>query len=178
MSLSVLILALPIGLFWITLSREATWQVFVVGYVLGVIVLYSLRRSKAIELQPAPATARKAPLHLRVWELLSYTVRLLVNILASGIDVGWRVLQPNIETAIKPGFIRIPTHDDTNNSNVSALSAHSITITPGSLAVEFEERDGKTHMLVHVLDTNMYNEQTLNDDQTVRAKQIKRILGG
>lgn len=178
MSLRIFLLAIPIGLFWVTLSREATWQVFVVGYVLGVVVLYSLRRSDAIKLKLTSSTERKAAPHVRLISFVMYTFRLLVNILASGIDVGWRVLQQDVNSAIQPGFIRIPTHDDSNNSNVSALSAHSITVTPGSLAVEFEEKDGKTYMLVHVLDTKMYNEQTLNAEQAERAKRIKRILGG
>ncbi len=60
---------------------------------------------------------------------------------------------------------------------MSAVSAHGITITPGELVVDFEEKsDEGVLMIVHSLNKSESGKR-LDHDQAVRLKRIKGILG-
>src|SRR5690606_30403999 len=59
------------------------------------------------------------------------------------------------------------------DSVIAGASAHSITVTPGQLVVDF---DGTKTMYVHCLNVEEAAE-TLDRDQTRRLKALKRIRG-
>jgi len=100
-----------------------------------------------------------------------------VDILVSGVDVAKRVLYPGKDLPINPDIVPVFTQDETRDPIISAMSAHSITITPGQLVVDFDEDDERgVVMYVHALDIDECSD-TLAPEQTRRMKLFKRILG-
>lgn len=168
-------LAFPMAAVWMIFSRQITLQSFFVGFVFGFITIFFLRRSDALH---DSTFIRPQTFLSQLIGLVSYVARLLLDIYVSGFDVARRVVSKDIKSAINPGFVRIPISDPSHNSLISALSAHSITITPGTLVVEFEkEGEHEAYMLVHVLDTRLYEGDTLEKEQIERVKKINTILG-
>lgn len=166
--ITVLTLALPTSLVFMAISGEVNWQGFIVGYLLGVLVLY-LGRAHTLKVNPV-----RAPLQL--FFLLVYGVRLIWDIFVSSIQVARMVLSPDIDSVIDPGVMNIGTQDDENNEIVTALSSHGITITPGQLVVDIKTEDGKT--VLHVHNLNMAESApTIEAEQTKRLRLIKGILG-
>lgn len=170
-----LFLAFPMALLWMALSGDFALETFVVGYVFGTAVVLAIRWNTSFEKGESDFHVLRVPDQILAFVI--YIVRLSIDVILSGLDVAWRVLQLRGELPIDPDIQRITTQDDTNDVFISALSAHSITITPGELVIDFEEEDGKTVMLVHTLDKNDSNIEKLQHEQAKRLHLIRRILG-
>ncbi len=171
----ILFLALPMALLWMSLSGRFAPETFIVGYIFGAAVLASIRLNTSFERGGQPVKLLRIPDQILAFVI--YILRLGFDVLRSGIDVAWRIMTPSRELPIDPAVQRVRTQDETNNLFVSALSAHSITITPGELVIDFEEEDGETVMLVHTLDQRRSDAQQLERDQKQRLGLIRRILG-
>lgn len=158
-----LILALLLGFLWALISGAVRVDVLLVGAVTGFLVLTALR------VEVRQVTPRTLP--GQIIGFLGYSVQMFIDIFLSSVDVARRVLAPRIE--LRSGIIAVPTQSPVSSDFVSALSAHSITITPGELVVEF---DGHDMLFVHCLDVEA-SEKTIFEAQARRAKRINRILG-
>lgn len=168
------LLSVPMAFLWMIFARQVSIEGFIVGYIFGFGVMTVVRLNTSFENKDEPISLIKIPGQLVA--LVIYIIRLSIDVFLSGIDVGKRVINPALP--INPGIQRIYTQDERNNELVSALSAHSITITPGELVVDFEtDADGKTVLIVHALDTEASDIAKLDRDQVNRLKLIKRILG-
>jgi multicomponent Na+:H+ antiporter subunit E len=122
----------------------------------------------AVLLRPArqPSSLRQLPTALLA--LAKYIVVMLWELIVSGLQVAHIVLSPSLP--IKPGIIAIPSGSDSELA--TALSAHSITVTPGELVVEISD-DGV--MYTHVLDVTMSEAARLNA-QEQRRNLLSKIL--
>lgn len=167
-----ILLSFPLALVWMILSQQLTAQGFVVGYIFGFAVILLVRSN--IRTEDKPPRMRLLAVPGQIFALATYTARLTVDVWLSGVDVARRVLQPEIP--INPGMIEISTQDETGNSLISALSAHSITITPGELVVDFDDED-EAKMIVHTLDVEASTREKLEADQARRLRLFNRILG-
>lgn len=98
-----------------------------------------------------------------IWALFRYVLLLLLDLIKSGLQVAWILLQTNLP--IKPGIITISANCESEMAN--ALSAHSISLTPGEIVVEMDEHGT---MYTHVLDI------TEADEYTEEAQEIRRNL--
>lgn len=165
---TVLTLALPFSLLFMAISGETNWQGFVLGYIISVIVL---QLGQAYNLKVNPL---RAP--LQVVYFLIYIVRLVWDIFVSSLEVAGMILSPNLEKQIDPGVLVISTQDDENNEIVTALSSHWITITPGQMVMDIEERNGETNMIIHNLNVER-SRPTIEQEQTSRLKLIRKVLG-
>jgi multicomponent Na+:H+ antiporter subunit E len=162
------------ALLWMIFARQFTWEGFVIGYIFGFAVLMIIRINTRGTENERPIRVAKIPSQLIA--LVIYIMRLSVDVFLSGIDVAKRVIDPKMP--IDPDVQRVSTQDASNNGLVSALSAHSITITPGELVIDFDtDENGQTIMLVHTLDKNTSDMAKLTRDQTNRLTLIRRILG-
>lgn len=173
--LNVLILSIPMAFFWVVLSQETSLQGLLIGYVFGAAILQSIRLNTRFDDEDISLDPAKIPGQL-AW-LLLYAVRLMADVFFSGVDVARRVIQPDMP--INPGEYCISTqeeYDDHPTPLISAMSAHSITITPGELVIDFDTC-GEGTMLVHTLDREASNEARLIADQNRRLELIERILG-
>jgi multisubunit Na+/H+ antiporter MnhE subunit len=156
-----IILSLWMALMWMVLTPGTTIESFLVGWVISIgilLVLYS---------QGIGRHLRPTPVYTLLF--LRYLLRLLFDIFISSLDVTRRVLHPNLP--LKPGIIAVPVHDD--NEAIAALSALSITLTPGELVVEF---DGAETMYVHCLDVEQ-SAATIIERQAERASILRRVWG-
>ena len=169
-----LFLSFPMALLWMIFARQLSWEGFVIGYIFGFAVLMVIRLNTTYEGDDRPIRMSKIP--SQIVALVIYIVRLALDVLLSGIDVAKKVLDPKLP--INPGVHHVPTQDKSNNGLIDALSAHSITITPGELVIDFDkDENGQTVMLVHALDKDASDMTKLNRDQSNRLKLIRQILG-
>lgn len=160
---SYLLLALPLALVWVGITSRATLASLLIGYVLSLGALALLR--------PRPFRARWARLPRQLLALVIYVAALFRDILLSGVDVARRVLSPDMR--LKPGIVAVPTQDPEANLTVAALSADSITLTPGELVVEIENNQV---MYVHCLDVEA-SAAEFDRVQARRLALLRRIIG-
>jgi len=97
------------------------------------------------------------------WALVKYLAILTYDLLKSGIQITWIVLSPKMR--LRPGIVAIPA--GCKSELGTALSAHAITLTPGELVVEMDE---KGVMYTHCLDT------TDAEKKVAAAQQMRRDL--
>jgi multisubunit Na+/H+ antiporter MnhE subunit len=160
------LIALPGALLWVILTNQIGIISFLIGYLISLLMVMVLGRSRELPLVVDPA---KLPGQLLA--LVIYSVVLARDIFLSGIDVTLRIIGVR---PLRPGIIAVPTQDETHDPIIGGLSAHGITITPGELVVDFS-RDGEI-MYVHCLDVEWVEDQ-LDDEQAERLRMIRRILG-
>ncbi len=157
------VLALPLAATWMAISNQMTVQSFSLGYAASILTLAAM--------QPRAITLNWRCLPDQVVALVVYVVRLFVDVVLSGLEVTRRILSPDM--GLKPGIVAIPTFDGTANSVVTALSANSITLTPGELVVETEDN---ALMYVHALDVED-SARNAPGEQHARLALIYRIIG-
>ncbi|MCY4018877.1 MAG: Na+/H+ antiporter subunit E [Chloroflexi bacterium] len=162
-----IVLALPLAIGWTIYTAQPTPGNFLLGYIFSVVVLTATGlKGDSVNLNNAV---------LQIYNLLAYVLFSSKEVLVSGVQVARIILSPSLP--IDPGVTRVKTQDDSKTALISAVSAHGITITPGELVVDFEEKEDQgVLMIVHSL-TISESGQRLDQDQSIRLKRIKGILG-
>ena len=162
-----LVMALPLAIGWTIYTAQPTPGNFLLAYVLSLVVILATgQRGDNFRLRNLP---------LQLYNLIAYVLFLANEVLVSGVKVALIVLAPNLK--ISPGTTELSTFDESRNDLISAISAHGITITPGELVVDFKEANGQgATMIVHSL-TSEASAERLEEDQRLRLKRIKGILG-
>ncbi|KMK77200.1 Na+/H+ antiporter subunit E [Alkalihalobacillus pseudalcaliphilus] len=89
----------------------------------------------------------------RVWAAFVFIAVFLRELVVANLHVAKIVISPKID--IEPGIIAIPTK--LQSETEKTLLAASLTLTPGSLSMEFSE-DGKT-LFVHFLEAGDREER-------------------
>ena len=92
--------------------------------------------------------------------MMTYSLRLLYDIVVANLDVARRVVLPN--RYLKPGWLAYPL-SMTEPFPVTLL-ASSVSLTPGTVSVEFSE--DRTCLYIHVLD--------LEDEKELQAFIFRR----
>ncbi len=158
--------AIPLAILWMVLTDTYSLQALALGYIVGFAIMLLTKREEAeLKLAKLPGQV--------FWSLL-YVARLAWDIFISGLGVARIILSPKMP--IQSGIITVKTQDKTNNQVISALSAHSITITPGEMVVDFSQDDDETVMYVHCLNVND-SRQRADAEQAARLKTFRRIMG-
>jgi multicomponent Na+:H+ antiporter subunit E len=121
---------------------------------------------KLIRPRRLPADWRRLP--SSVFALMRYLVKLAYDVIGSGIRVARIVMDPALP--IKPGIVSIPSEYESEMG--TALSAHAITLAPGEMVVEMDE---KGVMYTSCLDTTR-SEKYLEDAQKIRKDLLQKIL--
>jgi multicomponent Na+:H+ antiporter subunit E len=98
-----------------------------------------------------------------LWAGLRYGVFVAKDVILGGIQVARLTLDPKLP--IQPGIIAIPS--GTDSELATALSAHAITLSPGSMVVEIGEHG---RMYTHILDA------THPDDSIAEMQRLRRDL--
>jgi multicomponent Na+:H+ antiporter subunit E len=143
---------IPIFLLYLLISTNFEWRNMIVGALLAIFVTWLL------QLQPQQMAWQRVPIAL--WAGLRYFALLMWELFSSGIQVARIVLDPKLP--IQPGVIAIPS--GTQSEQATALSAHSITLTPGEMVVMIDENNV---MYTHCLDVS-------KADDLVTAAQARR----
>lgn len=146
--------------FWLLLSGFFTPFLMLAGAGSALaIVWFTDRRMKVLDLEGHPV-------HLSL-KALTYWPWLLWEIVKSGWDVTKLILDPRLP--ISPTMIRVPTTQKMDVGRV--IYANSITLTPGTISLELDERS----ILVHAL-TRAGAEGLASGDMDRRATAFEAAL--
>lgn len=122
---------------WLLLSGMFKPQLLILGAMSVVLVVYLANRMRVLQ-------HRGQPIYFRFLHIIQYWGWLLHQIVLSNIDVTKRVWSPELN--IKPTLRRVTATPDTELGRV--IYANSITLTPGTTAINFTPNDD---ILVHAL---------------------------
>lgn len=145
---------------YLALTSNLELSNIVVGVLLSALIGLLLPR--------VPYRWRYANLPLMLLALVRYVVQLIYDLIVSGIQVARIVLDPALP--LKPGIIAIPSQSESPLS--TALSAHAITLTPGEMVVEIDE---KNVMYTHTLDAEEA-ETAVRNAQRLRSELLDAIV--
>ncbi|MGM7634090.1 Na+/H+ antiporter subunit E [Bacillus sp. Hm123] len=120
---------------WMFLQVSFNSSTFIVGYILGLILIYGMRRFFKQEFYMR-----------RVWAVLYLTLLFFKELILANIDVLRVILKPKLD--IKPGIFAMPT-ELKSDWEITLLSS-LITLTPGTLVIDVSD-DNKV-LYVHAID--------------------------
>ncbi|MFC0557973.1 Na+/H+ antiporter subunit E [Halalkalibacter alkalisediminis] len=127
-----ILLNIVIALVWAMLQNSYTGVDFLVGYVIGILILFVLRRFLQFDFYMR-----------RIWALVKLTLLFIKELILANIDVIKIVLSPKMD--IQPGIIAVPTKLDTEWE--LTLLASLISLTPGTLSMDFS--DDNKYIYIH-----------------------------
>lgn len=122
---------------WLLLSGYFKTQMLVLGVLCVILVAFLAFRMRVIEHQ-------EQPIYFRFWGVVGYWGWLFWQIILSNIDVTKRVWTRQLD--IKPALRPLTVTPATEMGRV--IYANSITLTPGTTAINFTPDD---QILVHAL---------------------------
>ena len=144
-----ILLNLMIAFLWMMLNGNWAVSGFIVGYVLGIAVLYVVRKF------------RPEPFYLtKVWAVFKLIVLLIRELLTSSFEVMGHILRP--ELGMRPGIFEYRTQLS-SDWEVTILSC-LICLTPGTLTLEVSD-DNQT-LYIHALDISDVGEMSGKIRQT------------
>jgi multicomponent Na+:H+ antiporter subunit E len=146
-------------LVYLALTQNLQPSNIVVGLLIGLAVSILIKPKRGIPLARLPGA---------VVALTIYIVRLLIDIVKSGIIVSGYILNPKLP--IKPGVVAIKSQS--SNTAITVISAHGITITPGEMVMEIGS-DGT--MYTHCLNAPA-SAQSGDEAQAARKKLLEEVL--
>ncbi|WP_067727343.1 Na+/H+ antiporter subunit E [Oceanobacillus damuensis] len=124
-----------IAVIWMFLQNNYTALSFFIGYVVGIFVLFVIRRFLLFDFY-----------FIRVWAVMKLILLFFKELIKANIDVVRIVLSPNLNN--KPAIVAVTTELDTD-LEVSILAA-LISLTPGTVSMDFSD-DSRT-IYVHSID--------------------------
>ena len=138
-----ILLNMILALTWMFLTTSASGSSFIIGYLLGAIILFLFRR-----FFDTPFYLRKV---VAVVRLILIFIR---ELFIANFDVFKTIVRPKLE--LKPGIFSYET-SLTKDWEITLLSI-LITLTPGTLVMEISP-DNKT-LFIHALNVREINEMT------------------
>jgi multicomponent Na+:H+ antiporter subunit E len=119
---------------WLLLTWSLRWQEMLVGVVIALIADLMLG-----DIYPINAVKLLNP--IRLFWFIVYGISFLGYVVKANFDVAYRVL--NINMPIRPGIVKVRTRLKTDMART--FLANSITLTPGTLSIDFVD----DHLYVH-----------------------------
>ncbi|WP_338750905.1 Na+/H+ antiporter subunit E [Bacillus sp. FJAT-52991] len=120
---------------WMFLQVSFSSSTFIIGYLIGLILIYGMRRFFKTEFYMR-----------RVWAVLYLTLLFFKELILANIDVLKVILKPKLD--IQPGIFALPT--ELKSDWEITLLANLITLTPGTLVIDISD-DNKV-LYVHAID--------------------------
>jgi len=124
-----------IALIWMFLQNDFSFTSFLLGYMIGIIILFVLRRFLIFRFY----------IH-RVWAIFKLIIIFIIELTKANIDVVKIVFTPKLKN--KPGIVAMET-ELTTEVEITLLAA-LISLTPGTISMDFSA-DNKT-LYIHALD--------------------------
>ncbi|GAB2569218.1 Na+/H+ antiporter subunit E [Gracilibacillus alcaliphilus] len=124
-----------IAVLWMFLHNEYTFATFFAGYIIGIIILFIIRRFLMFDFYIN-----------RVWAAIKLICLFFIELIKANIDVVKVVLNPKQNH--QPGIVAVKTKLE-SDFEISILAA-LITLTPGTISMDFSS-DSKT-IYVHAID--------------------------
>ncbi|MFZ0075953.1 Na+/H+ antiporter subunit E [Exiguobacterium sp. RIT452] len=129
-----LLLNILLAFLWMFLANSFSTSSFIIGYLLGLIAMFAMRRGFSTRFYLGPFIA-----------LIRLFIRFLYELVVANLEVLSIILKPRLD--IKPGIFAYETELE-HNWQVTLLSM-LITLTPGTLVVDISD-DNKT-LYIHAL---------------------------
>ncbi|MGP4067653.1 Na+/H+ antiporter subunit E [Halobacillus sp. B29] len=152
-----IVLNIIIAIMWMFLSESYQFSTFLVGYILGIGLLFILRRFIPDSFY----------MH-RVWKFVKLMLLFLRELVLSNIDIVKVVYKPKLD--IEPGIFALPI-DLKSNFEITLL-ANLITLTPGTLSIAVS--DDHTKIYVHAMDLPDV-EKSINEIKETFEKAIMEV---
>ncbi|WP_173916068.1 Na+/H+ antiporter subunit E [Halobacillus sp. Marseille-Q1614] len=130
-----IVLNIIVAFMWMFLSETYTFTTFLVGYIIGIALLYVMKRF-------IPGSFYMK----RVISIIKLLLLFIRELILSNIDIIKMVYKPKID--VQPGIFRLPI--ELNNNWEITLLANLISLTPGTLTLEVSE-DLST-LYIHAMD--------------------------
>lgn len=146
-----------LAVIWMFLQNQYTLVSFISGYMIGIIILFIIRRFLKFDFYLK-----------RVWAIIKLIVLFFVELVKANFHVVKIVLKPKLNH--QPGIVAVRTRLE-SNLEISILAA-LITLTPGTISMDFSE-DNKT-IYVHVIDIPD-KEAAINDIHNSFEKAIMEV---
>lgn len=152
-----ILLNFSIAIVWMFLNTSFTAQTFMIGYLIGLLTIFIMRRYF------------KEKFYLsRVWAVVKLGLIFIKELTLSNIAVLRIVLQPKMD--IEPSIFAFPT-DLQHNWEITLLS-NLITLTPGTLVVHVS--DDQRILYIHAIDVDDVTEEIESIKNTFE-KAIKEV---
>lgn len=158
MTLQIL-LNLVVGLVWMLLHDRWDAETFSVGYFIGLVTIFLMRR-----FFPTPFYGKK------LWAILKLLYLFVIELFLSTIVVVRQVTRPKLN--IEPGIFKVQTRlkSDWEITLLSTL----ITLTPGSVVMEVAPEDGRLY--IHAMDATEF-ERSIIKTKTKFEEAILEVTG-
>jgi multicomponent Na+:H+ antiporter subunit E len=124
-----------IAVIWTFLQSSFTVGSFLFGYIIGIIILYILRRFLVFNFYMN-----------RVWAIIKLIMLFIIELIKANVDMIKIVLSPKLHN--QPGIVAVETRLE-SNVEITLLAA-LISLTPGTVSMDFSA-DGKT-IYIHSID--------------------------
>lgn len=129
--MQLLVINLLLGFLWTVFFQTGSIFDFVVGFVVGFILLSLSDR-------------RYGRQGLRI---VGFGLLLLWEVFRSNMILAWYVIQPKLK--LNPGIVAIPL--DAETPLEITILATAITLTPGTISVDLGQKEGQRVLYVHNL---------------------------
>lgn len=147
MTLQIL-LNIIIAMVWMLLHDDWNTLSFFIGYVIGAVMIYVLRR-----FFPGPFYGRK------IWSIIKLFMLFNVELVKSSAIVIAQVTRPKL--TIQPGIFKVETKLKSDWEIM--LLSNLLTLTPGSVVLEIAPRQGILYL--HAMDVTEF------EDAIVKTKE-------
>jgi len=144
-----IVVNLIIAIMWMFLSETYTVTSFIIGHIIGAVLLFVLRR-----FIPGPFYLAK---FMKILKLMLIFIRELIS---SNIDIVKLVYQRN--PTFEPGIFAMPT--ELKSDWEITLLANLITLTPGTLSVAIS--DDNLEIYIHAMHIEEVHEEILDIKNT------------
>mgnify|MGYP000722060583 FL=1 len=161
MYLTCIAIAIVLFAFWLTLSGFFTPLLLTAGALCAIAVAFFCQRRLRIIDRDAQ------PLHLLL-RAVTYWPWLVIEIVKSALQVSRCILAPRL--SISPRFARVPLQQATEAGRVTY--ANSITLTPGTIAVQIDNDE----LLVHALEADSIGDLA-DGGMAARVIHFEQVAG-
>ncbi|MFC7060712.1 Na+/H+ antiporter subunit E [Halobacillus seohaensis] len=152
-----IVLNIIIAVMWMFLSETYNFTTFVVGYLIGILMLFMLQRF-------IPDTFYMK----RVFSVIKLILLFVRELLLSNIEIVKLAYKPKFN--IQPGIFILPIELKSNWE--ITLLANLISLTPGTLSLDVSEDYSKIY--IHAMDIPDV-EESINDIKDIFEKTIMEV---
>jgi len=140
-----LLLNLLIAMVWMLLHDEWNMLTFTVGFLLGFLIIFSVRR-----FFPTPFYGRK------LWSIMKLIYLFSIDLVVSSVLVIGQIIRPKLN--IQPGIFKMETK--LKSEWELSMLVNLLTLTPGSVIMEIELEKGLLY--VHTMDIHKLQDSVIN----------------
>ncbi|MBS3781751.1 MAG: Na+/H+ antiporter subunit E [Candidatus Thermoplasmatota archaeon] len=152
----IVITWITVLIFWLIVSGNLSWQNFVVGGVIAILISVLMYENLTDDLRIEGSLVKKI-FYLIFIQVPEYVFIMIFQLVESNIKVAKHALFLDFN----PGIVKIKS--DLRSDTGTTLLANSITLTPGTLTVDVDKKMDKTCIYVHWIDVKTLDRNESGD---------------